>query len=84
MKKISFCVLLSLMMFSLPAFSGQWSIASKVRMTYLHNHHGGYGVFQLENMSANPDKCTSPAYYVVSKVNNPVFEIKRDTPKLVL
>jgi len=45
-----------------------------VVVTYAHTAHGGYGVFQLENMSANPDLCTSPGYYVLSKTNNPVFD----------
>lgn len=65
---------LSFMMFSTSAFSWQWTTAGNVRVSYVHNQHGGYGVFQLENMSSNPDKCTSPTYYVVSKVNNPVFD----------
>lgn len=69
--KLSF--ILSTFFLPLFAFSGQWSHSGKVLVTYAHTSHGGYGVFQLENMSTNPDNCTSPGYYVVSKANNPVF-----------
>jgi len=74
MNVLSLLMLLGFSVFSLPAFSGQWSAASKVLVTYAHTAHGGYGVFQLESMNTNPDNCTSPAYYVVSKANNPVFD----------
>tara|TARA_R110002060_G_scaffold880_3_gene2101 strand:+ start:2424 stop:2762 length:339 start_codon:yes stop_codon:yes gene_type:complete len=67
-------IVLFFTMLSSSAFSGEWSIASKVLVTYAHSSSGGYGVFQLENMTINPNTCTSPMYYVVSKVNNSVFD----------
>jgi hypothetical protein len=70
--KLSFIgVLLTLSVFS---NARQWTPSTNIKVTYVHNAHGGYGVFQLDDMSTNPSNCTSPSYFVLSKANNPVFD----------
>ncbi|NVJ60824.1 MAG: hypothetical protein HWE27_10550 [Gammaproteobacteria bacterium] len=67
-------IILVLALTSFSAFAGSWANPSKVTVSYAHTAHGGYGVFRLEDMSVNPDGCSNPVYYVVSKQSNPVFE----------
>lgn len=74
MKIFKCLIVLIFTLLSSSAFSGEWSVASKVLVTYAHAGSGGYGIFQLENMTINPDSCTNPMYYVVSKEQNPVFD----------
>ena len=74
-KKIIMLVVAGVMTFATSVVeAGGWTLASKVEVVYLHKHHGGYGVFQLGDMSYNSDNCSNMTYYVVSKQNNPVFE----------
>jgi hypothetical protein len=72
MKAFKFLIVLNLIMLSFSAHS-QWTTSSTVLEVYAHNQYGGYGIFRLEDMGANPSNCTDTRYYVLSKENNPVF-----------
>jgi|GEM_PF-1298909 len=74
MKFLKLCFVFCSLLCSISVLSGEWSPTTKVVQTYVHAAHGGYSVYQLENMSSNPDNCTSPVYYVLSKSNSPVFD----------
>jgi hypothetical protein len=67
-------LMLIVLTYSVSSNSRQWSPSSNIKVTYVHNAHGGYGVYQLDDMSTNPSNCTSPVYFVLSKASNPVFD----------